>query len=611
MRHTLDFAILEGDAMHAAVEDDIEEALAVLGISLNKTFLPKPSFNEAMRTGNFHLCFSETWGAPYDPVSYATGWMANDEAHYSAMAGLTGDNSRSETFSGINSALIEADNSRRTELWADVHNMVHQSAVNLPLWGKRIPAVLNQRLGGYQAGYQQFDYPVHRIMVQEGSKTVTIAPGAQTGLFRSVGRLDPHSYRPNEFFSNNWVYEGLTSYGPDGAILPALAESWTETADGITFQLRAGVKFHDGEDWNCAAAKLNFDHVFAEPLRSADYHAWYRLPVIFQEVSCNVDGHLVLRHNNVNAAGNAAEYSNLLQELTFIRPLRMLSPASFNSTASDSWQLTNSCPAGWGEVSSDSVTITCVGISDPIGTGPFKFVSRTLESNPQDPDDPADAEVVFHRHEEYWQGRPDIEVLIVRRFATAPEVATALRNGNLDMVVGDGVLLPADLRAFQSSNSFNSVMTPVMMHSLIVINSGREPTDDLALRKAIIHGVDKASIIQSELGGIGEAVDRLFPRSAPYSDVELTPRWDYDIEKATLLNFPAVTAVSTSSTTSTTNEDDNMGLVLALAVGLGLALLIAAIAAVVFFQRWQASKSELKKALAGGGAQAQAVGNSA
>ena len=66
--------ISAGDAVHSAVEDDIARDLAKLGITLNKRFVNKDDFNEAMRTGDFHLCFSETWGAPYDPVSYATGW---------------------------------------------------------------------------------------------------------------------------------------------------------------------------------------------------------------------------------------------------------------------------------------------------------------------------------------------------------------------------------------------------------------------------------------------------------------------------------------------------------------------------------------------------------
>ena len=70
------------------------------------------------------------------------------------------------------------------------------------------------------------------------------------------------TYRPNEFFANNWVYEGLVAYGADGAIEPALASSWTvanNNAGGqdYTFTLRPNVKFHDGAAWNCDVAKLN------------------------------------------------------------------------------------------------------------------------------------------------------------------------------------------------------------------------------------------------------------------------------------------------------------------------------------------------------------------
>jgi len=526
----LDFVMLEGDSLHAAVEDDITAELAPLGITLKKRVLEKDAFNTAMTSGDFHMCFSETWGAPYDPVSYITGWKANDEAHYSAMAGLTGNNSRTLTFQKLDSTLSETDDAALKKKWAEVHTMVHQSAINLPLWGKRIPAVLNSRLSGYAAGAQQFDYPVNRIVVQQGSKTVTIAPGAQTGLFKSVGRLDPHSYRPNEFFANNWVYEGLVSYGADGTIIPALATSWTVKADGVTFRLRQGVKFTDGQDWNCAAAKLNFDHVFAAPLRTADYHGWYQLPFIYDGVTCNGDYELKVKVTEA--------YSGVLQELTFIRPLRFLSPASFNSTAADSWKTANSCPAGWGELTAGSVTINCSGITDPVGTGPFKFVSRT-----KDGDD--DAEVVFHRNAVYWGGVPDIEVLTIKKYDTADDVAKALRDGSLDMVAGGGVLDPDDLKSFMTNVvDFNVVMTGVLMHTLIIINSGKEPTDDIALRKAIIHGVDKDKIIQKELAGLAEAVDRVFPRSAPYSDVQLTPRWDYDIEKATLLNCPPWTVIS-------------------------------------------------------------------
>ena len=95
-------------------------------------------------------------------------------------------------------------------------------------------------------GAQQYDYPLHKAsVVGGGSTTVTVAPGAQTGLFASVGRLDPHSYRPNEFFANNWVYEGLVAYGANGNIEASLATAWTseETSSGgetWRFTLREG-----------------------------------------------------------------------------------------------------------------------------------------------------------------------------------------------------------------------------------------------------------------------------------------------------------------------------------------------------------------------------------
>ena len=178
---------------------------------------------------------------------------------------------------------------------------------------------------GYSPGFQQFDYPLQNLQAVTGSSTVTVAPGAQTGLFKTIGRADPHSYRPNEFFANNWLYEGLVRYGAGGAIEPALASSWTITTDSqqresIAFTLRTGVKFHDGADWNCAVAKLNFDHVFVKALRSSGWHGWYSLPNAIESTSCS---------GNVFTIKAAQPYYPMLQELTYIRPLRMLSPNGF------------------------------------------------------------------------------------------------------------------------------------------------------------------------------------------------------------------------------------------------------------------------------------------
>merc|ERR1719323_2886290 len=111
----------------------------------------------------------------------------------------------------ISNVMLEEDLQNRQQKWKGILGALHEQAIDLPFSGKRIPTVLRSRLTGYVPGQQQFDYPVHSLQVLSGSKTITVAPGAQTGLFVSIGRLDPHTYRPNEFFANNWVYEGLVS----------------------------------------------------------------------------------------------------------------------------------------------------------------------------------------------------------------------------------------------------------------------------------------------------------------------------------------------------------------------------------------------------------------
>jgi peptide/nickel transport system substrate-binding protein len=68
-------------------------------------------------------------------------------------------------------------------------------------------------------------------------------------------------------------------------IEPSLAASWTisDKAGGgqeYKFQLRQNVSFLDGSQWNCNAAKLNFDHVLVVD------HRWYDLPKKIMAWTC-------------------------------------------------------------------------------------------------------------------------------------------------------------------------------------------------------------------------------------------------------------------------------------------------------------------------------------
>jgi nickel transport system substrate-binding protein len=114
---TLDFILVEGDANLVSIEDDIRANLDAIGLKVKSRLLSKEEFNEAQQTGDFHLSFSETWGSPYDPHSYASGWIARDEGHNQAFSSFDSPSSRDELFEKIERVLQEEDHKSRSTQW--------------------------------------------------------------------------------------------------------------------------------------------------------------------------------------------------------------------------------------------------------------------------------------------------------------------------------------------------------------------------------------------------------------------------------------------------------------------------------------------------------------
>lgn len=236
----------------------------------------------------------------------------------------------------------------------------------------------------------------------------------------------------------------MVEYGPKGQILPALAKSWSikDAADGgqvYTFQLREGVKFHDGAEWNCQAAKMNFDHVLAGVLKEPVWHGWYGVPKYIKSWECSDDDmELILT--------TKTKFYPFLQELSFIRPLRFLSPNAFAEGPTSDPYTANSCERGWGTLESEVDTtlpaVVCAGISNISGTGPFAFASReeSIQTTADFDELRVDDEVVFTGNKDWWGGAPAIDTLKVVRYESAEEIQEALLDGSLDVMWGDGVL---------------------------------------------------------------------------------------------------------------------------------------------------------------------------
>jgi len=317
---------------------------------------------------------------------------------------------------------------------------------------------------------------------------------------------------------------------------------------------------------------MNFDHVLQPPLNHNWYHGWYHLALHTTGWECD---------DEVFEITLDAPYYPFLQELSLIRPLRILSPESFFNGPTTDPITHNSCPEKWGHVNGDggmasvgvdaSVTVNCVGVRSFAGTGPWVYDSTTTRT------DGSIQEVVFSRNAAWWGQHGGVEELRVVNYNTSELIKQALIDGSLDVAVGDKVLTPQQVQEFQNDHSEThaTIMGPRLFNQIVVMNAAKAPTDDIEVRRLIMHSVDKAAIVQKEMYGQAAVADSLFPRDAPYCDIDLTPRWDYDFEKATLMNCPDILV---------SDEDEvDEGLVLGLSLGIGLPVLAGIAGAVCFF----------------------------
>ena len=116
-------------------------------------------------------------------------------------------------------------------------------------------------------------------------------------------------------------------------------------------------------------------------------------------------------------------------------------------------------------------------------------------------------------------------------------------GGSLDIVWGAGVLQAATISNFEEDemlDRFSVFHSGIIQHTtILLLNSGKAPLDDITVRKALIHAIDKKDIIKLELGEDTRTVDSVLSLDAPYCNIEFTPKWDCDLEKAELLNCPA------------------------------------------------------------------------
>lgn len=279
------------------------------------------------------------------------------------------------------------------------------------------------------------------------------------------------------------VLEGLTRIDEKGAVQPQLAASWTVSPDGraYTFKLKPGVKFHDGTDFTAAAVKATLERGAApesvNPLKKS----------LFAEIK------------------SVETPDPLTVTLRLEKPDYLLL-----------WSL------GLGEAVVISPKSVAETKTNPVGTGPFKFVRWNKGDR-----------LELARFKDYRE--PDttgLETVVFRFIADPAAIVASLLSGDVD-AFPNGVP-PENLPQFQADPRFTVDIGLTEGKTLLSINNGKKPFDDVRVRRAIAYALDRKAIIDGAEFGFGVPIGSHFSTLNP-AYVDLTGLYPHDPAKAKAL----------------------------------------------------------------------------
>jgi peptide/nickel transport system substrate-binding protein len=298
---------------------------------------------------------------------------------------------------------------------------------------------------------------------------------------------------------------------------PVLAESYevSEDATRFTFNIRDGVKFHDGTDLDAAAVCFNFDrwYNFKGPLQSAS--ASYYWQAFFGGYKNNESEDL-----SPSLYKSCTMPNDMTSVITLTKPsasmLAALTQQAFSIASPKALQEFNADQGTLDEETGFRPTGT-FGTEHPIGTGPFKFESWTREDR-----------LVLSRNDDYWGEKAQLEEVIIRPIADNAARLQALQN---DEIQGYDLVEPQDVPTIEGDDALKVLERPAFNVAYVTINHAMEPMDNPLVRQAVAHGLDRESVVKNFYGGRAVVAKEFVPPEiVGYADD--VKEYPYDPEKA-------------------------------------------------------------------------------
>ncbi|MBN2346507.1 MAG: hypothetical protein JXO51_08950 [Candidatus Aminicenantes bacterium] len=272
------------------------------------------------------------------------------------------------------------------------------------------------------------------------------------GSLRGPDGIDPARVwdDTSSFYVTN-IFDTLVRLDPlTLKIEPSLAVSWETSEDGRTwtFNLRHGVRFHDGTPFNAEAVVFTFFRQMdpANPKRTEDFP-------LFADI------------------------------FTYLEKVRRLSPSQVQFVLSEPFfpflaALTTDCAA---IVSPDAVKKAGADFSrQPVGTGPFKLSSWQR-----------DKRLVLRANPEYWRGRPAIDEYVDLIEPQASVLSKNFLNGSLDMIHAYSI---SKMVSYRKQKWVQVLAAPSLSVTYVVLNAARPPLDRKGVRLALAHAWDPRTL---------------------------------------------------------------------------------------------------------------------
>lgn len=274
-------------------------------------------------------------------------------------------------------------------------------------------------------------------------RVATGAPPASLDFTTTAGAAIPQALMGN-------VYETLVRITGSGEIVPGLATSWDISPDRrtYTFQLREGVRFSNGSPFNAHTAEFSIQRVLSP--------AW---------------------SNGLKKAMNPVASTRVIDDSTLEVTL---------SAPSQSW-LWNMGTLVGAMMSPDGVDKLSYA---PVGTGPYLVDQWAVGSS-----------LSFRENPEYWGPAPRNPRAELRYFHDQTAATNALRTGDVDVVWA--MSAPELIDAATASGDVHVEVGTSNGELLLSMNNRRAPFDDVAVRRAVLHAVDRHGINQAVFEGLG------------------------------------------------------------------------------------------------------------